>query len=161
MGAMQRSKGARGEREVKALLRENGFPRARRTLAGDGEQPGDLGGGPAGWVIEVKWWADVTAAVRLGLRQAHDEAETAGEPWACVAVRLPGGPWVVVIDGNTWLRHSAFVGTLHHARKGTIPQRLRFAHSTGPTTIGGGLVAMSFAEWVEAARHGDEQTTAA
>jgi hypothetical protein len=53
MSAMSRDKGARGERAVVQHLRNNGWPDARRYLAGDGRQPGDIDAIP-GVSIEVK-----------------------------------------------------------------------------------------------------------
>ncbi len=99
MSGTSRRKGQRGEREVVELLRAAGFPHARRTLAGDGRQPGDVTGGPPGWLVEVKYHADVAAAVRIGLAQAENERRAAELPAAVVAVRLPNthGAWVAVM----------------------------------------------------------------
>ena len=52
-GAANRRRGANAERAVVAWLRANGYPHARRYLAGDGRQPGDIDGVP-GVCIEVK-----------------------------------------------------------------------------------------------------------
>ena len=52
-GRANRRRGADAERAVVAWLRANGWPDARRYLAGDGRQPGDIDGVP-GVVIEVK-----------------------------------------------------------------------------------------------------------
>lgn len=52
-GAANRRRGANAERAVVAWLRANGYPHARRYLAGDGRQPGDVDGVP-GVCIEVK-----------------------------------------------------------------------------------------------------------
>ncbi len=72
---MSRRKGATAERAVAAHARVNGFPDARRTLAGDGKQPGDIDG-IDGVCVEVKNQAryDIPA----WLRQVVDEA-AAGE----------------------------------------------------------------------------------
>ena len=53
MGAMSRRKGATAEQAVVAYLRQHGYPDARRYLAGDGRQPGDIDGIP-GVALEVK-----------------------------------------------------------------------------------------------------------
>lgn len=53
MSAANRRRGADAERQVVAFLRENGWPDARRYLAGDGRQPGDIDVWP-GIAIEVK-----------------------------------------------------------------------------------------------------------
>lgn len=52
-GAASRRRGADAERAVVAWLRSNGWPDARRYLAGDGRQPGDIDCWP-GVAIEVK-----------------------------------------------------------------------------------------------------------
>ena len=52
-GSRSRNKGARAERAVVAWLRQNGYPDARRYLAGDGLQPGDIDAIPA-VCLEVK-----------------------------------------------------------------------------------------------------------
>lgn len=99
MTRYSRSKGARGEREVVEILRGAGFTQARRTLAGDGRQPGDVSGGPAGWLLEVKYHADVAAAVRIGLVQADHARAAANMHSAAVAIRLPNmaAAWVAVM----------------------------------------------------------------
>ena len=52
-GAASRRRGADAERSVVTWLRENGWPDARRYLAGDGRQPGDIDVWP-GVCVEVK-----------------------------------------------------------------------------------------------------------
>ena len=52
-GAANRRRGADAERAVVNYLRANGYPDARRTLAGDGLQPGDIDFAP-GIHLEVK-----------------------------------------------------------------------------------------------------------
>lgn len=71
MSAYQRNKGARGERAVVAWLRKNGYPEARRYLAGDGNQPGDIDAIP-GVCLEVKSQAKYD--IPAWLRQATEEA---------------------------------------------------------------------------------------
>lgn len=53
MSAANRRRGADAERAVVRWMRANGWPDARRYLAGDGRQPGDIDAIP-GVVIEVK-----------------------------------------------------------------------------------------------------------
>lgn len=53
MGAAERRRGARAEVQVVNHLRVNGWPDARRYLAGDGRQPGDIDVWP-GIALEVK-----------------------------------------------------------------------------------------------------------
>lgn len=52
-GARSRNKGDNAERAVAGYMRDNGFPDARRYLAGDGRQPGDIDA-IAGVALEVK-----------------------------------------------------------------------------------------------------------
>ena len=52
-GAASRRRGANAERAVVNWMRANGYPDARRYLAGDGRQPGDIDAIP-GVCIEVK-----------------------------------------------------------------------------------------------------------
>ena len=95
-GAASRNRGARAERAVVAYLRANGWPDARRYLAGDGRQPGDIDAIP-GVVIEVKDQA--RACWPLWIRQAKAEAN--GRLWTVVR-RTRGVPdvgmWAAVVD---------------------------------------------------------------
>lgn len=74
-GAANRRRGADAERAVVNHLRTNGWPDARRYLAGDGRQPGDIDWHPL-VSLEVKdvknttwptWCRQAVAAARPGL----------------------------------------------------------------------------------------------
>ena len=55
MGSRERRKGATGELELAAILRDHGWPRARRTHDGRAQvDRGDIANGPAGCHLEVK-----------------------------------------------------------------------------------------------------------
>jgi hypothetical protein len=55
VGRTERNKGARGELEIVGLLRDHGWPRARRTHDGrEQSQRGDIAEGPGGVYWEVK-----------------------------------------------------------------------------------------------------------
>lgn len=55
MSARERTKGAAAEREVCQILREHGWPDARRTHDGrEQAMRGDIANGPAGTHLEVK-----------------------------------------------------------------------------------------------------------
>lgn len=84
MSAMQRRKGATAEQDLVRWLRGHGYPDARRYLAGDGRQPGDIDGVP-GHCIEIKNQAvyDIPA----WLRQVEAEA---GHNVALLVVRPRG-----------------------------------------------------------------------
>lgn len=68
---MSRTKGARAEVDYVNWLRTNGYPDARRYLAGDGRQPGDIDAIP-GVCIDVKDRAEL--AIPEWLRQVEIEA---------------------------------------------------------------------------------------
>lgn len=91
MSAAERRKGADYERRFVKWLRTNGYTDARRYLAGDGRQPGDIDAIP-GVCIDVK--ARGTLAVPLWLRQVETEA---GQRLPTLAVHRPGladpGEW--------------------------------------------------------------------
>jgi hypothetical protein len=87
MSGAERARGARAEVAVVNWLRANGFVDARRYLAGDGRQPGDIDAIP-GVVIEVK---DVArSAWPTWCNQALDEAGP--ERIAAVVRRTRGVP---------------------------------------------------------------------
>jgi hypothetical protein len=73
MGAISRRKGAGAEVDVVNYLREHGYPDARRYLAGDGRQPGDIDAIPA-VSIEVKNQKEL--ALSSWLDQAVAEARS-------------------------------------------------------------------------------------
>lgn len=79
MSAANRTRGANAERAVVAYLRVNGFPDARRYLAGDGRQPGDIDFAP-GICLEVK-----------------DVARSARPSWRAQAVAEAGGRVPIVL----------------------------------------------------------------
>jgi hypothetical protein len=103
---MQRNKGARAERAAVNHLHERGYPDARRYLAGDGNQPGDIDCFP-GIVIEVKNQAryDLPA----WLRQA--DVEAGSERLPMVLVKPVGvvdvGCWWAVMRFDDWLELAA------------------------------------------------------
>jgi hypothetical protein len=99
---MSRTKGAINERKVVAWLRDHaGRPDARRYLAGDGRQPGDIDAIP-GLSIEVR--ARATCKPGSWLQQAE---QAAGDRQAIIVYHPPGvadvGQWVVMERLDTWL----------------------------------------------------------
>ena len=78
-GRANRARGARAEVAVVNWLRDHGYPDARRYLAGDGRQPGDIDAIP-GVSIEVK-----------------DVAASAWPTWCQQAVDASGGRIPVVV----------------------------------------------------------------
>lgn len=108
MSAANRRRGQRAEVAVVNWLRTHGYPDARRYLAGDGRQPGDIDAIP-GVVIEVK---DVAASAwPTWCGQA--KAEAGGRDW--IVVRRARGvtdvgehpaAWWDQADG--WARRGTF-----------------------------------------------------
>lgn len=94
-GAGSRRKGARAEVACVNWLRTHGHPDARRYLAGDGHQPGDLDAIP-GVCLEVK---DCTRLEpQTWLRQAATEA--AGRlpvVWAKLRGEPDPGQWMILM----------------------------------------------------------------
>ena len=91
-----RAKGARGEREWAAYLRERGFS-ARRgcQFSGSPDSPDVVDSSPLHW--------EVKRVERLNLHDACDQAkrDAAGKPWA-VAHRRNRGEWLVTVPAD-WL----------------------------------------------------------
>lgn len=105
-GAASRNRGARGERSAVNWFRGHGFPDARRFLAGDGRQPGDVGGGIRVDVsrptsVEVKnvreyhlaaWWSQAVAEAPQGhmpivvFRPAKVAEDDFGNWWVLTSV---------------------------------------------------------------------------
>lgn len=86
-GAANRRRGADAERTVVRYLRENGWPDARRYLAGDGRQPGDIDA-IVGVTIEVK----DRAASAWPTWQRQAETEAGPDRIAIVVRRTRGNP---------------------------------------------------------------------
>ena len=91
-GAANRRRGADAERAVVAWLRDHGYPDARRYLAGDGRQPGDIDFHPL-ICLEVKDRAE--SSWPTWCRQAAAEARAGMVP---VVVRRTRG----VTDVGAW-----------------------------------------------------------
>lgn len=106
MTRMQREKGARGEREVAGILNDlTGWTWSRTRTPGVDADVGDLWCAAVPWlVVEVKNWADTTAAVREGRRQLLDAClrrDDSGDLYVAVGalfVRYSGGRWEVVME---------------------------------------------------------------
>lgn len=102
MGAAERARGARAEVAVVNFLRANGWPDARRYLAGDGRQPGDVDFHPL-VALEVK---DVArSAWPSWCRQAASEAREGMVPAVVRRTRGVADPglWECRVHGNDWL----------------------------------------------------------
>lgn len=120
-GRRNRTRGAVAERMVVNFMRSNGFPDARRYLAGDGRQPGDIDAHPL-LCIEVRdrassswpsWCRQAVAEAREGMVPVVVR-RTRGTPdvglWEC---RWP--EWAAIGDGPLVsampARYRSLVGT--------------------------------------------------
>lgn len=95
MSGAQRRKGADYERAAVNWLRAHGYPDARRYLAGDGRQPGDLDAIP-GVTIDVKARRELD--IPGWLRQVELEAGPARLPLLWVhrpGLADPGDWWMI------------------------------------------------------------------
>lgn len=100
MGAMSRTKGKVGEREVAALLKKHGFEARRgQQFAGGGDSP-DVVHSMEGFHIEVK--RSETFALYDALAQAEKDKKK-GED-ALVFHRRNNKPWVVAMDAEAFLK---------------------------------------------------------
>ncbi len=97
MSASQRTKGASGEREVAALLRDHWGTVVRRRINQTRDGGHDLEG-TGNWSIEVKRRKRLDT-IESWMTQA---ATGGGEP--IVFVRADGCPWRVVMDAETFIR---------------------------------------------------------
>jgi Holliday junction resolvase len=87
----ERSKGARGEREVATILRQYRLPAVRTPNSGGLHIRGDLTG-VSGWHFEVK--RQETIRLPQWLRQAADEC---GDAVPVVAFRQSRGEWFATL----------------------------------------------------------------
>lgn len=93
MSASQRTKGAVAEREVIHILRDHGWPEARRTSDGREQSTrGDVTNGPAGCHLEVKRQERLN--VPAALTQAADDA---GAEIPIVVHRPSRHPWMATL----------------------------------------------------------------
>lgn len=135
MSAANRARGARCEVAVVNYLRTVGWPYARRYLAGDGRQPGDIDWHPL-VALEVKdraqsswpsWCRQATAEAREGMvpvvvRRTRGVTDVGA--WEC---RTPGPFWAdaepvrvdlaIDVDGVLWwsMRFADFVRMVRQA----------------------------------------------
>lgn len=115
-GARSRNKGARAERAVVAWLREHGWIGARRYLAGDGRQPGDIDAIP-GIALEVKDQA--VYAIPAWLRQTVDEA---GDRLPVLVVKPKGVNYERVGEWWAITRFGDFIGPLVEQERAVIAE---------------------------------------
>lgn len=102
MGRAERDKGARAEQAVVKALRAAGFGRARRTLAGDGRQPGDIAG-VTGWTIEVKDQSRDGLPAWVDQAAAEDAGGGNWVVWHKRRGRTDARDWFVTMDGSQFV----------------------------------------------------------
>lgn len=94
MSRTERSKGKRGELELVHLLRNHGWPDAKRTSDGQRQHGrGDIAHGPAGIHLEAK--RQETTSIWTWCAQAEAEAPPGCIP--VVAFRRSRSPWMACI----------------------------------------------------------------
>ena len=110
MSARERDRGARAERAVVNFLRENGWPDARRYLAGDGRQPGDVDFHPL-VCLEVKDIDPRRSAWPSWCRQAASEARDGMVPVVVRRTRgVPdAGQWECRVEEYAWMAVMGFL----------------------------------------------------
>lgn len=111
MSATNRRRGAEAERAVVNWLRQHGYPDARRYLAGDGRQPGDIDAIP-GVCVEVK----DRASSAWPTWQRQSLAEAGPERVAVVVRRTRGVP-----DVGQWPARWAYPEDLREWEGELIP----------------------------------------
>jgi hypothetical protein len=103
VGAMQRRKGASGEREVVALAKEAGFTSARRTAqmqAGTGDElDADVSG-------IGRLWVEVKRHARVNVQGCMRELLATERPGFVRALfhRSNNGPWLVTLEASELLK---------------------------------------------------------
>ena len=97
MGRMSRDKGAKGEREVVALVRAAGWPDASRNWRSGADGHGDIAHGPALTVIESKLTDHFE--LRRFWAQVSGDADRAGIGYLpLLAHRWSGGQWLGITE---------------------------------------------------------------
>ncbi len=94
MGAMSRTKGARGETSLVKLLHTHGWPHAQRRRGSGIHGGGDIADGPAGVSIECK------CVERLNLAVAYAQAVHGARPTdiPVVAHKRNNGVWMATLE---------------------------------------------------------------
>lgn len=116
LGRKSREKGKRGEREVAGILREHGYPEARRGVQYSGRTgAADVIGLP-GWHIEVKRVEhfDLMSAAAQAERDARD-----GERWV-IFHRPSRKPWIAVLPEQTFKEIAGGDGDWHEVEEKNI-----------------------------------------
>ena len=102
MANPSKAKGDRAELEAARWISDLLGVECRRKLgAGRTDDTGDLDAPPGsvldGWVLEVKNYRDIPAAIRDGLADAEREQANSRRPFGAALIRRPGGRWFVAM----------------------------------------------------------------
>ena len=92
------SKGKRGERQWRDVLRAEGYEAKRGQQHAGGTDSPDV-------VTSLPIHQEVKLTERLQLRKATDQArrDSAGKPWL-VATKWNGGEWLVIVTAETFFK---------------------------------------------------------
>ena len=99
-GKKSQRKGADGERELAALLREYGYPIERGGSCSFGEAP-DLTGLPS---IHIECKRTETLRLSEWMAQAERDAQRLGDGAPAVFYRRSRSPWCVVMKLEDWIQ---------------------------------------------------------
>lgn len=99
MSRSQQRKGADGERELAAILRDHGYDIQRGGSLSFGEVP-DLSGLPG---IHIECKRAETLRLSEWMAQARRDAERFGDGFPAVFYRRSREPWRVVMDLEDWM----------------------------------------------------------
>lgn len=99
MGAKSTRKGANGEREVMAILRDHGYPVERGGTQSFGQRP-DLYG-LDGVHLEIK--RSERAKIWEWMQQSQKDAQRFGDGVPTVIFRRSRSPWMVCMKLEDWL----------------------------------------------------------
>lgn len=96
MSSSSHEKGARAEREVVEIFDCGGFNQAQRSRSGAAQDRGDLAG-VDNLTIEVKYYTDVTRALREGLAELVVEKENNKTRWGVLCIKRKYRGWYAVM----------------------------------------------------------------
>ncbi len=102
MSNAAKRKGDAAEREIAKILSDHlGLAVRRKLGAGRSDDEGDIDGVPD-TTVQVKNFADITRAIRLGLDDLAAQQRNASTTHGVLFVRRPGGRWIAVMEVEQW-----------------------------------------------------------
>ena len=100
MGAKSTRKGANGEREVMAILREHGYPVERGGTQSYGKLPDIFG--LNGVHLEIK--RAESARIWDWMKQSEEDAKRFRDGWPVVIFRRSRSKWLICMEFTDWLQ---------------------------------------------------------